>query len=127
MQDKVTYEYAIIRLVPQVEREEFLNIGAIVFSKRKKFLELKYHLDPKRIRCLSEEVDLDLVKKYLEGWEEICKGDPYGGKIGTYDQGFRFRWLIAERSTIIQSSRVHPGICDDPIVILEQVFEKFVL
>jgi hypothetical protein len=127
MQDRVTYEFAIIRLVPKVEREEFLNVGVILFSKRKKYLGIKYNVDEKRIKAFSNEVDTEMINKYLEAWELICKGGKQGGKIGTFEIAYRFRWLIAARSTIIQSSKVHPGLCHDPEKVLEDLFEKYVL
>lgn len=127
MQDRVTYEFAIIRLVPKVEREEFLNVGVILFSKRKKYLGIKYKVDEKRIKAFSNEVDTEMINKYLEAWELICKGGKHGGKIGTFEIAYRFRWLIAARSTIIQSSKVHPGLCHDPEKVLEDLFEKYVL
>ena len=127
MHDRVTYEYAVIRLVPKVEREEFLNIGVILFSKRKKFLGIKYNIDEQRINAFSNEVDTDLIKKYLEAWELICKGGPEGGSIGACDLGFRFRWLVANRSTIIQSSKTHPGLCHDPEAVLADIFKRYVL
>ncbi len=127
MQNKVTYEFAVIRLVPKVEREEFLNIGVILFSKRKKFLGMKYRIDEKRIRSFSDEVDTDMIRKYLEAWELICKGDPEGGCIGKLEPASRFRWLVATRSTIIQSSKTHPGLCDDPEKVLENLFQMYVL
>lgn len=124
---KVTYEYAIIRVVPKVEREEFLNIGVIVFSKRKRYLEMKYHIDEKRLKAFSSAVDVELIQDYLKAWELVCKGGPNGGKIGAADMPYRFRWLTASRSTIIQSSRPHPGLCEAPQQVLEHLFEKFVL
>ena len=127
MQDRVTYEYAVIRLVPKVEREEFLNIGVILFSKRKKFLGIKYNIDEQRINAFSNEVDTELIKKYLAAWELICQGGPDGGSIGACDLAFRFRWLVANRSTIIQSSKTHPGLCHDPDAVLEDIFERYVL
>lgn len=127
MQDKVTYEYAVIRLVPKVEREEFLNIGVILYSKRKKYLGIKYKIDEDRIKSFSDEVDTDMVAEYLKGWELICKGGAEGGRIGQLDLASRFRWLVASRSTIIQSSKTHPGLCDDPEKVLEQLFERYVL
>lgn len=127
MLNKVTYEYAVIRLVPKVEREEFLNIGVVVFSKRKKYLDIKYKINKDRINSFSEEVDTSLIQKYLEAWELICIGAPEGGGIGAFDQAYRFRWLVASRSTIIQSSKTHPGLCEDPSLVLAELFEKFVL
>ena len=83
MQDKVTYEYAVIRLVPKVEREEFLNIGVILFSKRKKYLGIKFQIDEKRISAFSEDVDPNMVREYLQAWELICKGDQRVAVLGS--------------------------------------------
>ncbi len=127
MQDKVTYEYAVIRLVPKVEREEFINIGVILFSKRKKYLGIKYKIDKDKISAFSDEVDTNMIQKYLEAWELICDGEPNGGLIGTLELSLRFRWLVAARSTIIQSSKTHPGICYDPEKILEDIFRRYVV
>ena len=127
MPNRVTYEFAVIRLVPKVEREEFLNIGVILFSKRKKYLGMKYLIDKNRIHAFSKEVDTDLISSYLEAWESICQGVPNGGRIGQLEQASRFRWLIASRSTIIQSSKIHPGLCEDPEQVLEDLFQRFVL
>lgn len=126
MQDRVTYEYAVIRLVPLVEREEFMNVGVIVFSKRKKYLGIKYTVDKRRIYAFSEAVDPGMIQDYLEAWEQICEGSPKGGFIGTQEIHLRFRWLVASRSTIIQSSKTHPGLCHDPELVLEDLFERFV-
>ena len=127
MQNKVTYEFAVIRLVPKVEREEFLNIGVILFSKRKKYLGIKYKIDKKRIAAFSEEVDTDMIAEYLKGWELVCNGQPNGGSIGELELASRFRWLVASRSTIIQSSKTHPGICEEPEEVLENIFNRYVL
>lgn len=127
MPDKQTYEYALIRLVPKVEREEFLNVGAIVFSKRKRYLDVKIHIDEQRLSAFSTEIDLSEIKEYLSTWALICKGDSSGGPIAQLDQASRFRWLTATRSTIIQSSKVHPGLCSDPDLILARLFEDYVL
>ena len=127
MQNRVTYEYAVIRLVPKVEREEFMNIGVILFSKRKKYLGIKYKIDRSRINAFSDDVDTNMIHKYLEAWELICEGDPKGGFIGTLELSLRFRWLVAARSTIIQSSKTHPGICHDPQKVLEDIFNRYVV
>lgn len=127
MQNKITYEFAIIRLVPKVEREEFLNVGVVLFSKRKKYLGIKYKVDEKRITAFSGDVDTEMINKYLQGWELICKGGPNGGRIGQLDMAYRFRWLVASKSSIIQSSKPHPGLCEDPEEMLEDIFEKYVL
>jgi len=127
MQDKVTYEYAVIRLVPRVEREEFLNIGVILFSKRKKYLGMKYHIDEARINAFAPDIDVAVIRQYLAGWEAVCKGAPEGGPIGKEELPFRFRWLVAPRSTIIQSSKTHPGLCTEPEEVLEVLFERYVM
>ena len=127
MQDRYTFEYAIIRVVPKVEREEFFNVGVILFSKRKKFLGIKYHVDPDKLNAFSTEIDLEMFNDYLNAWKLICDGEPSGGKIGKLELSDRFRWLTACRSTIIQSSKTHPGLSDDPKKTLEEIFKKYVL
>ncbi|WP_179348115.1 DUF3037 domain-containing protein [Winogradskyella pacifica] len=127
MQDKVTFEYAIIRLVPRVEREEFFNIGVILFSKRKKFLGVKFKVDVNKLNAFSCELDLDAINSYLKSWELISKGDASGGAIAQFELSDRFRWLAASRSTIIQSSKTHSGLTENPELELQSIFEKHVL
>jgi len=127
MQDRVKYEYAIIRIVPKVEREEFFNVGVILFSKRKKFLGVKFHMCKNKLTTFSCEVDFDTLNNYLKAWEDICIGAPKGGIIGELDLSDRFRWLTASRSTIIQSSETHSGLCLDPQKELEDIFKNCVL
>ena len=127
MQDKYTFEYATIRIVPKVEREEFFNVGVILFCKRKKFIGMKYFIHPEKLKAFSPEVELDFFEDYLKAWELVCDGKAAGGKIGAMELSDRFRWLTACRSTIIQSSKTHPGLCEDPQQTLEEIFEKQVL
>lgn len=127
MPDKVTFEYAIIRLVPKVEREEFMNIGVILFSKRKDFLKMKFLIDEKRILSFCQEINLDEIKRHLQAWEDVCQGEMKGGEIGKMDTPLRFRWLVATRSTIIQSSQTHSGLCDNPNSVLENLYERYVV
>ena len=127
MQDKVTYEFAVIRVVPKVEREEFLNVGVLLFSKPRKYLGIKYKIDDQRIRAFSDEVDLEALHQYLEAWQMVCEGNAKGGPIGQLDLAYRFRWLTAARSTIVQCSPVHPGLCTKPEEMLPTLFEFFVL
>jgi hypothetical protein len=127
MQDRAPYQYAVIRLVPKVEREEFLNIGVIVYSKKKKYLAIKYKIDQQRIHSFSTDVDTDMIINYLKAWEFICEGKSEGGKIAELDQAMRFRWLVAARSTIIQSSDTHTGLCHDPQKVLDDIFDRYVL
>lgn len=127
MQDRVTYEFAVIRVVPKVEREEFINVGVILFSKPKRFLGMKFHLNEDRLQSFSKDIDCELLANYLNAWELVCKGRPAGGPIGQFDLAYRFRWLTASRSTIIQSSKVHPGLCHNPSEVLDELFKQYVL
>ncbi|MGJ8548578.1 DUF3037 domain-containing protein [Winogradskyella wichelsiae] len=127
MPDKVTFEYAIIRLVPRVEREEFFNIGVILFSKRKKYLGVKFNVNENKLKAFSCELDLDAINNYLKSWELISKGEVSAGKIGQFEISDRFRWLAASRSTIIQSSKTHSGLTDNPEKELNSIFENYVL
>ena len=127
MPGKHVYEYALIRFVPKVERGECINVGVILFSKSKNYLDVKFHLDVARLTALDKEVDVNELREYLHAWELICQGSPAGNRIAQLDQAGRFRWLTATRSTIIQSSEVHPGLCDHPESVLEDLFSKYVL
>lgn len=127
MQGQLLYEYAVIRLVPQVEREEFLNVGAVLYCAPKKFLGVKYLIDIHRISAFSTKVDLAEIGAYLSAFERICVGNKDGGPIAQLPPAERFRWLTATRSTIVQTSRVHPGLCPDPVPALEKLFEQQVL
>ena len=127
MPARETYEYAVIRLVPRVEREEFLNVGVILYSKRHRYLEMRFALDTARISAFAPDIDLDEIERYLNGWKAVCAGTPRGGRIGQLEPHLRFRWLVAARSTIIQSTHTHPGVCEDPAVVLEHLFGQLVL
>jgi len=127
MPDNISYEYAIIRVVPKVEREEFINIGVILYAKRKRYLGIQYHVDEKRLAAFGKTVDIDLIRNYLAAWELVCQGGKVGGAIGGLELHVRFRWLTANRSSIIQSSATHPGLCDDPAQMLADIFERYVL
>lgn len=127
MQDKHLYEYAVIRVLPKVEREEFLNVGIVVFCKQQKFLNMKFELNEKRLRCLNEDFDLEQIRKNLQSFETICKGAEEGGPIARLDVPSRFRWLTAVRSSVIQTSRPHPGISFKIEETLERLFKEMVL
>lgn len=127
MQDKFTFEYAIIRFVPKVEREEFFNVGVLLFSKQKKFLGIKFHVNSEKMKAFSCDFELEELMKYLHAWELICAGKEQSGPIGKMEMSDRFRWLAACRSSIIQSSKTHPGICENPENELVKIFEKHVL
>jgi len=98
-----------------------------LFCKRKKFLDIKYHISETKLKAFSSEVELDLLKDYLNAWKLICKGDASGGKIGQLELSERFGWLTACRSTIIQSSKTYTGLDGDPQKALEAIFNMQVL
>ena len=126
MPEKHTYEYAIIRYVPQVEREEFINVGVILFCKQKQFLEVKYHVNARKLAAFSSPYSPHELEQFLHTWELICKGDERGGAMARLEAPERFRWLTAVRSTIVQSSQVHPGLCTHPQSVLDKLFKQYV-
>ncbi len=127
MQEKKSYEYVVVRLVPRVEREEFLNVGVMLYAASRKFLQMKFHLDKKRLRSLYPDVDIRLTQKYLETFNLICIGDAAAGPIAKLPAPERFRWLSATRSTTLQMSKVHSGMCNDPEGKLMELYEQLVL
>lgn len=127
MQENQLYEYAVIRVVPKVEREEFLNVGIIIYCKKQGFLKTKYILDKQRLGIFGGEIDFEELEKNLQTWEKICVGGKDGGPIGILPIASRFRWLTATRSTIVQTSKTHPGYATDAIKTLDCLFETLVL
>lgn len=132
MQDKHLYEYAVIRVVPRVEREEFLNVGVVLYCARPRFLGVRFALNEQRLGAFAPgrsdaEPELLQLVGYLLAFERICKGDPTGGPIAALTPAERFRWLTATRSTVLQTSRVHPGFCASPEETLERLFGELVL
>ena len=127
MQENQLFEYAVIRVVPRVEREEFLNVGVILFCSRQKFLQAIYQLDEKRVKAFCEELDLAELEDHLKTFELISRGGMEGGPIGKLPIAERFRWLTATRSTIVQTSKVHPGFSSDPGETLIKLFNQLVL
>ena len=127
MHEQHLFEYAVIRLVPRVDREEFINVGVILYCPRLKFLELAWSLDSNRLRALCPAVDMEELEIHLRAFGEITRGSKDGGPIGQLDIASRFRWLTATRSTILQSSKVHPGLSTDPAAMLARLFTSLVL
>ena len=127
MQEDNLFEYAVIRVVPAVEREEFLNVGVALFCAKQKFLKILYHLDEERLLSLNSKIDITEIKEYLSGFDHICEGDKNGGSIGRLPIAERFRWLTATRSTVVQTSKVHPGFCKDANEMLEKLYQQLVL
>lgn len=126
MQEKDLFEYAVIRIVPRVEREEFLNVGVVLYCAKQKFLKVLYKTDENRLTALCADCDLIGIKRYLDAFEQISLGSQNGGDIGKLSLAERFRWLTATRSTIVQTSKVHPGFCKDAGETLEKIFSQLV-
>jgi hypothetical protein len=126
MPERSSYDYAVIRVVPRIEREEFINAGVIVFSRVLKFLEARVRLNHERLRALAPNVDLALVEEHLSNIPLVCAGGTAAGPIGELPQHERFHWLVAPRSTIIQTSPVHSGICSDPGLVLDHLLKSLV-
>jgi len=127
MQEKNLFDYAVIRVIPRVEREEFINVGVIVFCKAEQFLKVSYVLDSERLLAFSPQLDIDVVKENLKAMEQICMGSKEGGTIGALDIASRFRWLTATRSTVLQTSKVHPGYTANAADTLEKLFVQLVV
>jgi hypothetical protein len=127
MQEKKLFEYAVIRIVPRVEREEFVNAGVILYCREQKYLQTLYQLNVKRISNLSNNIDIEELENHLKIFDLISKGGSDSGPIGKLPIAERFRWLTATRSTIVQTSKVHPGFCDDADETLNKLFHQLVL
>lgn len=127
MQEKHLFEYAIIRVVPRVEREEFLNVGVILYCKSRQFLKTIWKLDESRVLAIYPDTDIEDVCSHLKALEQISKGDRSAGPIAALDTASRFRWLTAKRSTVVQTSGVHPGLTPDPQETLERLHRQLVL
>lgn len=127
MQENYLYEYAVIRFLPKVEREEFINVGIILFSKKAKYIQTKYFVDLKKVKLFSTEIDFDVLIDNLEAFVKISHGDKTAGRIALMDISERFRWLTAVRSACIQTSRPHPGFSDDLDKTVNTLFEDLVL
>ena len=127
MQEKHLFEYAVIRVVPCVAREEFLNVGVILYCSAQGFLKTRYHLNGERLRAFSGAVDIQELQERLRAFERICQGGAAGGTIGRLPLASRFRWLTATRSTVVQTSPVHPGLCIDAGETLDRLYSQLVL
>lgn len=120
------YDYAIVRLVPRVERQEFINVGVIISCPDADFLDAQIELDEGRVLALFPNVDIELVKEHLASIPRICHGGPDAGPIGRLSARERFHWLVAPRSTMIQTSAVHTGGCTDPTRLMERMLQTMV-
>lgn len=127
MQDSDLFEYAVIRVVPRVEREEFLNVGVILLCVQQKFLRCRISMDEVRLSTLCKEFDVDELKDHISSFTRICEGGMESAPIGLLPLAERFRWLTATRSTVLQTSRVHPGLCTNAQETLDQLMEQLVI
>ena len=120
------FEYAVLRVVPRVERGEYMNAGVVLYCQEARFLDARIHLDPERLRTFAPHLDHDAVMKHLEVARKVCAGGPEAGEIGALPMGQRFGWLAAPRSTVVQPSPVHTGLTKDPREALEHLMQKMV-
>lgn len=120
-----SFDYAILRVVPRVERQEFINAGVVAFCLEKKFLGARIHLDEQRLHALWPDADVELAREHLEAVRRVCDGDPAAGPIAKLPQRERFHWIISPRSTIIQPSPVHTGVCERTDGLLDRLGKQF--
>jgi len=126
VRDHYPYDYAVLRVVPRVEREEFVNVGVIVSCPARDFLEARIELDEQKLAALDSALDVEAIRTYLAAIPIICAGGEQAGPIGQLTQRERFHWLVAPRSTIIQTSPVHTGYCREPLEVLEHLLNTMV-
>lgn len=127
MQGNDQFEYAVVRIVPMVEREEFLNVGVVLYCAKQQFLQVKFYLNEARLRVFCPQVDVEEIKAYLQSFEQICNGNKNAGPIAQLNIAGRFRWLTATRSTMLQTSKVHPGLCTNAAEMLEKIYAQQVM
>jgi hypothetical protein len=120
------FEYALLRIVPRVERGEFINAGVVLYCQDARFLDARVHLDPERLQALDPNLDPDTVRAHLEVARLVCEGGPEAGAVGLLPPSQRFGWLVAPRSTVVQSSPVHTGFADDPEEAIEHLLRTMV-
>ena len=126
MQEKHSFEYAVIRIVPCVEKEEFINAGIILYCASQKFLDVLFKLDQQKLKAFSSEINIEEIQQRLEAFVHIAKGEKRGGTIASLPIASRFRWLAATKSTVVQTSPVHPGLCVDAHETMMRLFEQLV-
>ena len=126
MSGELTYDYAIIRIVPRVERGEQVNVGVILFAREQDYLDTRIEVDVARLCALAPDLDSAVVERHLRTFADICAGDPRGGPVAALPQSERFHWLVAPRSTIIQTSTVHTGRCNELDAVLDHLLDVMV-
>jgi hypothetical protein len=120
------FQYALLRVVPLVERGECLNAGVVMFARTLDFLEARVHLDEGRLAALAPEADAAAIARRLDALRRIAAGEPGAGPIARLERHQRFHWLVSPSSTVVQPSEVHTGLCEDPAVTLERLVERLV-
>lgn len=126
MQEDKLYEYAVIRFVPKIEREEFFNIGLVLFSKKEKYIRIQFSICPKKFELMHCKIDLEDLQQNLQNFEKVANGEKDGGEIAKLEIPERFRWLTAVRSSVVQTSRPHPGKTKDLDGTFERLFGELV-
>lgn len=126
MPGREAFDYAVVRVVPHVEREEFVNAGVVVHCRGRSFLGARFALAEERLLALAPDVDLDAVRAHLEAFARVCAGGPDAGPLGELSPTERFHWLTSPRSTVVQTSPVHVGLCEDPEAALEHLVDTVV-
>ncbi|HRF79166.1 MAG TPA: DUF3037 domain-containing protein [Flavobacteriales bacterium] len=126
MPEPYVYEYAVLRLVPVLPREEFINVGIVLFSKNANYIRARFKLDEKRLAAFQADLDIAELHEHLHAFERIAHGDATAGPIAALDPASRFRWLTAVRSSALQPSRPHPGMCKDLDATVNRLFEELV-
>lgn len=127
MHEKHFYDYAVIRVMPRVEREEFINVGLMMYCKRQKYLRIKYSIPIEKINAFCTEFDLEQLQKNLDSFVAICEGKKEAGPIAQFEKDERFRWLTALKSSSIQTSRPHSGFSEDLDDTFEKLYSELVL
>nr|WP_317631484.1 DUF3037 domain-containing protein [uncultured Flavobacterium sp.] len=127
MQDKFLYEYAVLRVVPKIEREEFVNIGLIMFCKRLKFLKIQYYIHEDKIKSFCPDFDIDQLRLNLQAFDLVCHDKNSRSPIAQFEIDEKFRWITAVKSSSIQSSRPHPGYTSNPEATFTKLYNELVL
>ena len=120
------FAYCVLRVVPDVERAEFLNVGVVLFARQARFLEARIALDRERLAALSPDCDPDPVTRHLDAIARVAAGDPDGGRVASMEPSERFNWIAAPSSTVVQASPVHTGVTSDPASQLDRLFARLV-
>ena len=126
MRDKDLFEYAVVRVLPRVEREEFLNVGIVLYCAAQEFLQTAFELNEARLRTFGDEVSITELQEQLRAFEQVCAGGKDAEQLGDLPRGERFRWLTAPRSTVVQTSPVHTGLCIDARETLQHLLAQLV-